>query len=68
VTLKHLPDGSVDLYGFYTGGKSDWQNVPVIRAYTILKGTTLVSSILKLASKPREQSRAEPHQNRIGDE
>jgi hypothetical protein len=32
VTMKHLPDGSVDLYGFYTGGKSDWQNVPVIRA------------------------------------
>lgn len=32
VTLKHLPDGSVDLYGFYTGGKSDWQNVPIIKA------------------------------------
>jgi len=32
VTLKQLPDGSVDLYGFYTGGKTDWQNVPVIEA------------------------------------
>lgn len=32
VTVKHLPDGSVDLYGFYTGGKSEWQNVPVIKA------------------------------------
>ena len=32
VTLKHLPDGSVDLYGFYTGGQSQWQNVPVIKA------------------------------------
>ncbi|MPQ83562.1 pyocin [Pseudomonas sp. MAFF 730085] len=32
VTLKQLPDGSVDLYGFYTGGKTDWQSVPVIKA------------------------------------
>jgi hypothetical protein len=32
VTLKQLPDGSVDLYGFYTGTKKDWQNVPVIEA------------------------------------
>lgn len=32
VTLKHLPGGSVDLYGFYTGGKSEWQNAPVIKA------------------------------------
>jgi hypothetical protein len=32
VTVKHLPDGSVDLYGFYTGGQSQWQNVPVIKA------------------------------------
>lgn len=30
--IKHLPDGSVDLYGFYTGGKPDWENVPVIAA------------------------------------
>jgi hypothetical protein len=32
VTLNQLPDGSVDLYGFYTGTKKDWQNVPVIEA------------------------------------
>lgn len=32
VTLKQMPDGSVDLYGFYTGGKSDWQSVLVIEA------------------------------------
>jgi hypothetical protein len=32
VTIKHLPDGSVDLYGFYNGGKSDWPNMSVIRA------------------------------------
>ena len=32
VTVKHLPDGSVDLYGFYTGGQSQWQNVPAIKA------------------------------------
>ena len=32
VTVKHLPDGSVDLYGFYTGGQPQWQSVPVIKA------------------------------------
>lgn len=32
VTLKQLPDGSVDLYGFYTGRIPGWQNVPVIEA------------------------------------
>ena len=32
VTVKHLPDDSVDLYGFYTGGQPQWQNVPVIKA------------------------------------
>ena len=32
VNVKHLPDGSVSLYGFYTGGKTDWQNVPVLKA------------------------------------
>jgi len=43
LTLKHLPDGSVDLYGFYTGGKSDWQNVPVIKAEP--RGDQLVADL-----------------------
>ena len=32
INVKTLPDGSVDAYGFYTGGKTDWENVPVIKA------------------------------------
>ncbi|WP_454867065.1 S-type pyocin domain-containing protein [Pseudomonas lini] len=32
VNVKTLPDGSVNAYGFYTGGKTDWENVPVIKA------------------------------------
>ncbi|MNM83958.1 hypothetical protein D3C81_960300 [compost metagenome] len=32
VTVKHLPDGAVSLYGFYTGTKREWQNVPMIKA------------------------------------
>ncbi|ROO08083.1 pyocin [Pseudomonas fluorescens] len=32
VNVKTLPDGSVNAYGFYTGGKRDWENVPVIEA------------------------------------
>lgn len=32
VNVKTLPDGSVNAYGFYTGGKKEWENVPVIRA------------------------------------
>lgn len=32
VNVKHLPDGSVSLYGFYTGTKTAWQHVPVIKA------------------------------------
>lgn len=31
VNVKTLPDGSINAYGFYTGGKSDWENVPVIK-------------------------------------
>ncbi|ROM91176.1 pyocin [Pseudomonas brassicacearum] len=31
VNVKTLPDGSVNAYGFYTGGKKDWENVPVIK-------------------------------------
>lgn len=30
VNVKTLPDGSVNAYGFYTGGKAEWENVPVI--------------------------------------
>ncbi|KAA0964222.1 S-type pyocin domain-containing protein [Pseudomonas sp. ANT_H12B] len=32
VNVKTLPDGSVSAYGFYTGGKKDWEFVPVIKA------------------------------------
>lgn len=32
VNVKTLPNGSVSAYGFYTGGKKDWENVPVIKA------------------------------------
>jgi len=32
VNMKTLPDGSVNVYGFYTGGKRGWGNVPVIAA------------------------------------
>ncbi|MHC8400513.1 S-type pyocin domain-containing protein [Pseudomonas sp. MDT1-17] len=32
VNVKTLPDGSVNAYGFYTGDKKDWENVPVIEA------------------------------------
>ncbi|KAA0941822.1 toxin [Pseudomonas sp. ANT_H14] len=31
VNVKTLPDGSVNAYGYYTGGKTDWENVPVIK-------------------------------------
>lgn len=32
VNVKSLPGGAVDAYGFYTGSKREWENVPVIRA------------------------------------
>ncbi|MCP1516337.1 hypothetical protein J2Y74_000647 [Pseudomonas migulae] len=32
VNVKTLPDGAVNAYGFYTGGKKDWEFVPVIKA------------------------------------
>lgn len=32
INVKTLPDGSVSAYGFYTGGKKDWEFVPVIEA------------------------------------
>ncbi|MHC8355861.1 S-type pyocin domain-containing protein [Pseudomonas sp. LB3P81] len=32
VNVKTLADGAVNAYGFYTGGKKDWEFVPVIKA------------------------------------
>jgi hypothetical protein len=32
INVKTLPNGSVSAYGFYTGGKKDWEFVPVIKA------------------------------------
>lgn len=32
VNVKTLPNGAVNAYGFYTGGKKDWEFVPVIKA------------------------------------
>ncbi|QAY94139.1 toxin [Pseudomonas sp. ACM7] len=32
INVKTLPDSSVNAYGFYTGGKKDWEFVPVIKA------------------------------------
>ncbi|WP_426206750.1 S-type pyocin domain-containing protein [Pseudomonas sp. TWP3-1] len=43
VNVKTLPDGSVNAYGFYTGGKSEWENVPVIRGEKV--GETYVADI-----------------------
>jgi hypothetical protein len=43
VNVKHLPDGSVSVYGFYTGTKAEWQQVPVIEAK--VRGDQLVADI-----------------------
>ncbi|WP_411389167.1 colicin E3/pyocin S6 family cytotoxin [Pseudomonas sp. MPB23] len=43
VNVKHLPDGSVNLYGFYTGRKTQWQRVPVIKAQA--RGEQLIANI-----------------------
>ena len=43
VNVKTLPDGSVNAYGFYTGGKTDWENVPVIKGDKV--GETYVADI-----------------------
>ncbi|AZE10982.1 Colicin E3 [Pseudomonas chlororaphis subsp. aureofaciens] len=43
VNVKHLPDGSVSVYGFYTGTKAEWQKVPVIEAKN--RGDQLVADI-----------------------
>ncbi|PKA71380.1 S-type pyocin [Pseudomonas baetica] len=43
VNVKQLPDGSVNAYGFYTGGKTDWENVKVIKATP--RGETFVADV-----------------------
>ena len=43
VNIKHLPDGSVSVYGFYTGTKREWQRVPVIAAQA--RGEQLVADM-----------------------
>ncbi|MDD2050167.1 colicin E3/pyocin S6 family cytotoxin [Pseudomonas putida] len=43
VNVKHLPDGSVSVYGFYTGTKTEWQMVPVIKAQP--RGEQLVANL-----------------------
>lgn len=43
INVKTLPNGSVNAYGFYTGGKSDWENVPVIKGDKV--GETYVADI-----------------------
>jgi hypothetical protein len=45
VNVKQLPDGSVNAYGYYTGGKTDWENVKVIKATP--KGETFVADVGK---------------------
>jgi hypothetical protein len=41
--VKHLPDGAVNVYGFYTGNKTEWQGVPVIAAEPL--GDQLVADL-----------------------
>ncbi|KDD65450.1 pyocin [Pseudomonas mandelii PD30] len=43
VNVKTLPDGSVNAYGFYTGGKAEWENVHVIKGEKV--GETYVADI-----------------------
>jgi hypothetical protein len=43
VNVKYLPDGSVNMYGFYTGTKSAWQMVPVIKA--LAEGEQLIADL-----------------------
>ncbi|MFJ7110119.1 colicin E3/pyocin S6 family cytotoxin [Pseudomonas sp. NPDC098740] len=43
INVTTLPDGSVNAYGFYTGGKKDWEFVPVIKA--IQEGENFVADI-----------------------
>ncbi len=41
--VQTLPDVSVNAYGFYTGGKSDWENVRAIKGDKV--GETYVADI-----------------------
>lgn len=41
--VKYLPDGAISAYGFYTGNKPEWQQVPVIAAQA--RGEQLVADI-----------------------
>jgi hypothetical protein len=41
--MKTLPDGSINAYGFYMGGKAEWENVPVIKGEKV--GETYVADI-----------------------
>jgi hypothetical protein len=43
LNVKHLPDGSVSVYGFYTGTKTEWQQVPVIGA--LPRGEQLIADL-----------------------
>lgn len=43
VNVKHLPDGSISVYGFYTGTKREWQTVPVIAAK--MRGEDMVANL-----------------------
>ena len=43
VSVKHQPDGTLSLYGFYTGTKREWQSVPVIAAQ--VSGEQLVAAM-----------------------
>ncbi|MHC8355932.1 colicin E3/pyocin S6 family cytotoxin [Pseudomonas sp. LB3P81] len=43
VNVKYLPDGSISVYGFYTGTKREWQTVPVIAAK--MRGEQMVADL-----------------------
>ena len=43
INVKHLPNGAVSMYGFYTGTKTEWQRIPVIKAQA--RGEQLVADI-----------------------
>jgi hypothetical protein len=32
LNIRRSPEGAVDVYGFYTGGKPKWESVPIIKA------------------------------------
>ncbi|MFL1516453.1 S-type pyocin domain-containing protein [Pseudomonas prosekii] len=43
VNAKTLPDGTINAHGFYTGGKKEWEFVPIIKP--IKEGETFVADI-----------------------